>query len=476
MEFTLESPSQGDQNAVLESGASEDPAGPLAYTIPQADDDAAAAVEVGSDPLLSPRRPESAPGPALTSGGDRGDSDDAELLGGGAADAVPPAVWAAAAGATASSRLLLRLLNSEEPALSQPLVDHLLLDDSHLGALLNFVTRPIDARMHAGAAWVGQFAVDAEGAAVYPAVTHATADAATAATTPSRAAAGDVASDSDTPSSAGAATRWAVSGGQLDAVSLATPGERLDGAAGASPVAHLRADAAEQRFSSYAILRAPSSGRDAATVGGEKEAAQHSLMMAGGAAAGGAGSDDDSDSVVSGTGAFGEQNHHAQPHVGRGGGPGAAHAMPGAVIAVHAASFAAAVAHVRHSAAAAAQSWRLRGSLRAPVYDATGSVADPGSARALDGPEPSALRPVSALFPRQGEEVDALAALQRAAHDSGAADADAGAAAADAALAHLSDGVAALKLSEAAAAAAVGCPSPGSAAGRSPSRLSLIHI
>lgn len=225
------------------------------------------------------------------------------------------------------------------------------------------------------------------------------------------------------------------------------------------PAAHLRLDTSEHRFASYAIMRTSGAGplatvdRDGSTDG--PHGGGRELFDGGGFAAAGY-SDEDSNSVASGGARF-EHVHSVHPQHGRHSHSGNnAHAMPGAVIAVHAASFSAAVADIRHSVAVAAHCWRLRAA--PPV------VADAASAAAAADSVPAALRPVSLLFPRQGEELEALNQLKKAALDVRAADADAGAAAADAALSRLTEGLAGVDLGGA------GCPSPGTTAARATSR------
>jgi hypothetical protein len=294
-----------------------------------------------------------------------------------AGETLAPVAWRAAVGEAQSTRLFLRVLNSEEPALSQHIADHIITDDAHLAALLDFVTRPISRPTHAGAAWIGQFAVDVSG------VRGAAAPV----------GASDAATDSDAASSVAHQSRSA---------------------------AHLRPDSdaagsLEQRFSSYSILHA--APPLLATPGGGGVLEVHAPPLddfSADLAALKYSSDGETDSVASSS--FGLASG--------GGGASNSHAIPGAVIAAHAASFSAAVADVRYSASAAARSWRGRsGAPLATSRSSEGfevSGADHGTSAVTQGDpggaaEPVALRPVSLLFPRQGEEISALNELLDAA-------------------------------------------------------------
>lgn len=351
------------------------------------------------------------------------DAAEAELLGTTtAAETLTPVAWRAAVGEAQSTRLFLRVLNLEEPTLNQHIADHIITDDAHLAALLDFITRPISRPTHAGAAWIGQFAVDVSGArAVAPS-----------------AGALDASTDRDTVS-----TSAACSADGLDRNRAASSHLMADGDASA---------ALEQRFDSFSILHAaspmpvshapPALASGAGPSGSEAPEVQTphrpDLEGTGDLSAFRYCSDVDSDSAASGS-------------VGPSPGSSSAHAIPGAVIAAHAASFSAAVADVRYSASAAARSWHAR-SVNMPLstrsegssggaFDISGnssSESGPAAALPVSVNVPMALRPVSMLFPRQGEEITALSQLQ---------DAAAAIASADTSVSLLMQGVASLSVS-----------------------------
>jgi hypothetical protein len=288
---------------------------------------------------------------------------DADLLGtSSVGETITAVAWRAAVGEEQSTRLFLRVLNSDEPALNQHIADHIITDDAHLVALLDFVTRPISRYTHAGAAWIGQFAVDVAGL--------------------------------------------------RGSVSLPSSINDVDAAAPSiQAAAHLRGDvdaagSLEQRFTSFSILHemphppavAPASFSDSAVSSTSHDVIDarapslheeevSTLMYC---------SEGETDSITSSI-------------AGPSPGGNYAHAIPGAVIAAHAASFSAAVADVRYSASAAVRSLLVRSS---SSEDSSSGAFEISSNEA--GPVAMALRPVSLLFPRQGEEVASLVELQNA--------------------------------------------------------------
>ena len=77
---------------------------------------------------------------------------------------VTPYAWRGLTGPPAVA-MARDLLSTERPQLHNAMVDHWLAADSHLGALLDFIVRPIDSRVHAGAGPIGQDALAVAAAA-----------------------------------------------------------------------------------------------------------------------------------------------------------------------------------------------------------------------------------------------------------------------------------------------------------------------
>lgn len=315
------------------------------------------------------------------------------------ANAGAPSIsqWRSAVGAAASTKTAGQLLALLRPQLTPAPVDHWLSDDGHLSSLLDFIVRPVDSRTHAGAGTAGQDAV-ALHALLEPLRAAEPCDGLAAAGRQLvDSLAGDEAASRAAPPS-GAAT---VTGTLMRFHSFSLRRRHADDV---GPVpASVLPEAAVRRLQAAARVER---GEDAVDAVAADAAASHARIASAALPAG--------STLAAGIG----EGSNAIPH---------------AVIAAHAAAFAAAVEDSRHSTGGIETIWRsllaaaaegaphperapTPSSSEAGAAPAAGSSASSssGSGASASGGVSSMIRPVSVLFPRQGEEVVALEALARA--------------------------------------------------------------